>query len=148
MRILMLISVVLASGTLSVAQERKVPDTAARVTMTGCAKGRTFIVRWRSNHEPVTSDVAQGRRFRLSGAKQILADIKKQEGMMVEVTGQVRKSDLSGPSGVAIAGGRVRIGGGSPQSPVYADPARDPHYSQAVIDLESWQPLPESCPNR
>ena len=90
------------------------------------------------------SDVEAGRRFQLSGPKKILNDIKLRESSMIEVTGLVRTSQLS-PGGIAIAGGRIRIGGAVPQSPV-SDPRRDPLYNQVVIDVESWRQLPESCP--
>jgi hypothetical protein len=73
----------------------------------------------------------------------VLDDIKKRQGTMVEITGLVRKSDLSGPGGVTMLGGRVRIGG-APQR----DPVRDPMYNQIVIDVEGFQLLPDSCPTR
>lgn len=136
----------LIAGSRLDAQERPVPKDSARISIPGCAKGRTFIVAARSDGEPVRSDVQPGSRFRLSADKKILADIKKQEGSMVEVTGLVRRSQLAGPGGIPIAGGRIRVGGGLPRDPIYTDPARDPRYNEAVMDVESWRPLPESCP--
>ena len=62
---------------------------------------------------------------------------------MVEITGLVRKSDMAGPGGVSILGGRVRIGGATPR-----DPVRDPMYNQVVIDVEGYQLLPDPCPTR
>jgi hypothetical protein len=128
-------------------QERKVPKDSALVSIQGCAKGRTFIVAERSEHRPTTSDIDPGRRFRLSGPKDILKDIEARERTMIEITGLVRKSQLAGPGGIAIAGGRVRIGGAMPRSPIN-DPARDPAYNQAVIDVESFRLLPDECPKR
>jgi hypothetical protein len=66
---------------------------------------------------------------------------------MVEVTGLVRKSDLERPGGVSLFGGRVRIGGPQPQAPL-SDARRNSNYSEVVIDVESFRPLPESCPSR
>jgi hypothetical protein len=66
---------------------------------------------------------------------------------MIEVTGLIRKSDVNPPQGVAVLGGRVRIGGAVPRSPM-SDPARDPAYNQAVIDVESWRAMPGDCPGR
>ena len=146
--ILILAAMVLASGALAGAQERKVPKDSERVSIPGCANGRTFIVGMPPGHEPVRSDVQEGRRFRLSGPKKLLEEIKIREGMMVEVTGLVRKSQLAGPGGVSIAGGRIRIGGSTPQNPIYADPRRDPLYNQVVIDVESWRQLAEPCRER
>jgi hypothetical protein len=148
MPVLILVALVLFSSSLAHAQEKKVPKDSSRVSMPGCAKGRTFIVAEAPEHEPVRSDVEPGRRFRLSGPKKLLNDIRLHEGSMVEVTGLVRTSQLAAPRGVSIAGGRIRIGGAAPQDPIYADPRRDPLYNQVVIDLESWRQLPEPCPAR
>jgi hypothetical protein len=145
----LLVAVVIASAHhVNGQEERKVPKDSERISIPGCARGRTFIVAARSEHEPVRSEVGPGRRFRLSGEKSILEDIKKREGTMLEVTGLVRKAQLAGPGGVAIAGGRIRIGGAMPRDPIYSDPRRDPGYNEAVLDVESWRPLPDSCPER
>ena len=148
MAFVLFIVLALTAGSRLDGQERPVPKDSARISIPGCAKGRTFIVGARSEPEPVRSGVQPGSRFRLSGQKKTLEEIKKQEGSMVEVTGLVRKSQLAGPGGVPIAGGRIRIGGGVPRGPIYTDPARDPGYNEAVLDVESWRPLPETCPAR
>jgi hypothetical protein len=130
------------------AQDREVPKDSTRISIPGCARGRVFTVAPPIEDEPLRSDVAPGRRFRLAGQKSMLDEIAKREGAMLEVTGLVRKAQLSGQGGIPIAGGRIRIGGGVPQSPTSTDPRRDPGFNQAVIDVESWRPLPESCPAR
>jgi hypothetical protein len=127
------------------AQEREVPKDSARITVQGCARGRTFIVGPRSEHTPGSLEIQPGRRFRLNGPKEILNEIKKREATMVEVTGLVRKGQLSGPGGVSVAGGRIRIGGAVPQA---TDPIRNPAYNEVVIDLEGWRSLPDECPSR
>jgi hypothetical protein len=127
------------------AQERPVPGDSARVAIPGCAKGRAFIVSTTPEHEPTQVEIAPGRRFRLSGPKAILDDIKKHEGRLIEVTGLVRKAALRGPGGIGIAGGRVRIGGGSPVASS-GDPTRTPQgYEQPVLDVEGWRQLGENC---
>src|SRR5688500_437651 len=150
MRNLLLVAAVLAvaSSSLAIAQEREVPKDSERLSLRGCARGRTFIVAPRSEHEPIRSDVEPGRRFRLSGPKKILEEIHARERTMVEVTGLVRKSQVGGPGGVAIAGGRIRIGGGMPRDPIYSDPRRDPMYNEVVMDVESFRALPEECEAR
>jgi hypothetical protein len=150
MRNALLVAATLAivSSSVTAAQEREVPKDSERLSIRGCARGRTFIVAPRSEHEPIRSDVEPGRRFRLSGPKKILDDIKAREVSMLEVTGLVRKSQVGGPGGVAIAGGRIRIGGGMPRAPIYSDPRRDAMYDEVVIDVESFRPLAEECPNR
>jgi hypothetical protein len=127
------------------AQERPVPGDSARVAIPGCAKGRAFIVSESPEHEPAQLAIAPGRRFRLSGPKEILNDIKKYEGRLIEVTGLVRKNALQGPGGIGIAGGRVRIGGGSPVAST-GDPTRSVQgYEQPVLDVEGWRQLGENC---
>jgi hypothetical protein len=127
------------------AQERPVPPDSTRITVSGCAKGVVFTVGPRLEHEPGRSDVPPGRRFRLAGSRTILAEIRKQEGSMVTITGLVRTSQLADPGGVNVGGG-VRVSPGpSPTSP---NVGRDPNFNQVVFDVESWQPRPESCPKR
>ena len=127
------------------AQERPIPSDSARVAIPGCAKGRAFIVTQSPEHEPTQGDIAPGRRFRLSGPKDVLADIKKHEGVLIEVTGLIRKNTLKGPGGIGIAGGRVRIGGGAPVAGA-GDPITSPQgYEQPVLDVEGWRQLGENC---
>ena len=144
--------ILVASGTVLTAQgqEREVPKDSQRITVPGCAKGRTFIVAAREGHEPTSGEIAPGRRFRLSGNKDALKEIEKREGMMVQVTGLVRKADLAGPGGITTGGGRVRIGGGAPQAQVGVGPsgALTGVKTDAVLDVEGWDRLPESCPSR
>jgi hypothetical protein len=127
-------------------QEPKVPDDSTRVTIRGCARDRVLIVAPRSEDQPGTLEVEPGRRFRLSGSKEILDGIKRagSNRAMVLVTGLVRKNSVGEPGGIPIFGGRVRIGGGMPQAGIN-DPKRDPAYNQAMLDVESWRELPESC---
>ena len=128
------------------AQEREVPRDSSRISIPGCATDRQFVVSPPPEDEPIRSDVQPGRRFRLNGAKAVLDAIERREGTMIEITGLVRKSQLAGPGGISIAGGRVRIGG-VPQSPM-SDASRDPMYNVVVIDVESWRQLAGSCQDR
>jgi hypothetical protein len=137
--------VVAAFSAYGYAQEREVPKDSARITVQGCARGRTFIVGPRSEHTPGTLEIEPGRRFRLNGPRKMRDEIKAREATMIEVTGLVRKAQLSGPGGVAIAGGRIRVGGAVPQA---TDPTRNPAYNEVVIDLEGWRSLPDECPSR
>lgn len=124
------------------AQERPVPSDSSRITIPGCARDRLFVVTKPEGRES-TPGIDPGRRFRLAGSRPVLDDIRKREATMVEITGLVRKSDLAGPGGVRLLGGRVRIGGAMPR-----DPVRDPMYNQIVIDVEGFQLLPDPCPVR
>ena len=133
------------SGAVALSQERPVPKDSARISIPGCARGTRFIVGRSPGHEPIRSGIAPGRRFRLNGKKDTIQAIKKQEGMMIEVTGLVRQADLGGPGGVEIGG--VRIGGGPPQAGV-ADVRRNTGGLDPVLDVETWRPLAEGCPRR
>jgi len=135
-------------GPAVAAQERPVPKDSQRVSIPGCAKERRFIVAERPGHEPVRSDIKPGRRFRLNGPRALLAEIRKQDGTMIEVTGLVKRSDL-GERGISVGGG-VRVGGGVPRAPMGGGPGTglEGVYAEAIIDVESWRPLPEACPSR
>jgi hypothetical protein len=143
--VLVLIGVilVLAAAHPAAGQERSVPNDSTRVSITGCAKDRAFVVGTPAGREVTASEIQPGRRFRLSGSRQLLDDIKRREGSMVEITGLVKKSDMAGPGGVTFLGGRVRIGGTTPR-----DPVKDPMYNQVVIDVEGYQLLPDACSDR
>lgn len=131
------------------AQERPVPKDSARVSVTGCVRGHSLIATPRSSTEPTGSRIAPGRRLRLAGNKQLLKDLRTEKRQLVEVTGLMRESQLREP-GIPIGkGGRIRIGGGPPVArDPSQDPRRDPLVNEPVMDVESWRPLPETCPGR
>jgi len=148
MKFLPAILVALISSALLAAQEQaKVPKDSARIAIPGCTRDRVFIVAEAPDHEPVGTRLEPGRRFRLAGKRELLDDIKRREGTMVEVTGLVRKADLEGSGGVRLFGGRVRIGGAQPQAPL-SDVQRNSTYAEVVLDVESYRMLTESCPAR
>ncbi|HEY6509292.1 MAG TPA: hypothetical protein VIY56_14830 [Vicinamibacterales bacterium] len=142
----LLVGVAMAGGVVA-AQEKKPPSDSELLSLPGCAKGRTFIVTEGPEHEPRQVTVAPGRRFRLEGPKDVLNDIKRREGQLIEVTGLVRKSDVAGPGGISAAGGRVQIGAGPPRASM-GDPAREPGYNQAIMDVSAWRLLDGSCKQR
>ena len=125
------------------AQEESVPKDSALVSINGCAKNGIFIVGERREDQPGTLEIQPGRRFRLNGPKALLNEIKAHRRTVMQVTGLIRKSDVP-PQGISVAGGRVRIGGSVPRDAI-SDPARDPAYNQAVIDVRSWKALTGDC---
>jgi hypothetical protein len=125
-------------------QERPVPSNSERLSIPGCAYDRLFIVDVNPEHETRGIDLKPGRRLRLQGPRQLLAEINARKRGMVEITGLMRKSDLV-EDGVSLAGGKVRVTG---RSPVGGNGVRDPGVSQAVIDVESWRLLNFTCPER
>ena len=125
------------------AQEKPVPKDSMRITITGCAKGVAFTVMESPEHES-RSSVPPGRRFRLSGKKALLNDLKRAEGQMIEVTGLIRRGQMD-QGGMPLGGG-VSIGPGP--SPLSGMAGRDANYTQVVLDVEGWRPLPADCPTR
>jgi hypothetical protein len=91
-------------------------------------------------------EIKTGRRFRLTGKKQLLDEIKVREGYMIEVTGIIRRNDLQGPGGITLGGERVRIGGGSPVSGSGSVATSAPQSMNAILDVEGFRPLGEPCP--
>ena len=125
--------------------EKKVPKDSTRISIPGCSKGSAFVVTASPEAERTSTEIATGRRFRLTGQKSLLNEIKAHEGTIIEVTGIIKKSDLNGPGGISLGGGRVRIGGGPPQDPV-GGVGHAPQSGNATLDVEGWRPLGESCP--
>jgi hypothetical protein len=138
-----LLAVVL-SIALAAQEERPVPKDSARVSIPGCSKGSAFVVMDSPEGERTSIEIKTGRRFRLTGKKDLLNEIKAREGYMIEVTGIVRKNDLQS-TGITLGGGRVRIGGGSPVSNGNS-PTQAPQSANAIIDVEGFRPLGEPCP--
>jgi hypothetical protein len=140
-----LLVAVLLGVALAAQEERPVPKDSARVSIPGCSKGSAFVVTESPEGERTSVEVKAGRRFRLTGKKELLNEIKAREGYMIEVTGIVRKNDLQGPGGISLGGGRVRIGGGAPVSNG-GSPTQAPPSANAIIDVEGFRPLGEPCP--
>ena len=148
MRTTLLVGLFLAATLPRVAaQEKPLPKNEVRVQIPGCSYNRTFISGTSPKGEPVGA-IKEGRRFKMNASKDLLADIKKQEPSMIEITGRIRRADLDDTRGVDVGGG-VRVGGGRPQAPVGTGAGGPPvGYNEAMIDVESFRLLPDRCPNR
>jgi len=114
------------------------------LSISGCARGRVFTVGRDPSHEPLGVQLPENMKIRLEGHKDVLADIKKREGSMVEITGLMKQSDTTQP-GIGLAGGRVRI---TPVMPSSRTSGRDPGPPPPVFDVESYRLLNASCPGR
>src|SRR5262245_7902298 len=125
--------------------EKKVPKDSTRISIPGCSRGSAFVVTASPEAERTSTEIKSGRRFRLTGQKALLNEIKAHEGTIIEVTGLIKKSDLT-QSGISLGGGRVHIGPGSPQQPI-SGVGNAPQSVNATIDVEGWRPLGESCPS-
>jgi len=142
------IPVLLCSIGISLAaqEEKPVPKDSVRVSIPGCSRGSAFVVTESPEGERTSIEVKAGRRFRLTGKRDLLDEIKAREGYVIEVTGIVRRNDLEGPGGLTLGGGRVRIGGGPPVAGSGQDPNRAPQSANAILDVEGFRPLGASCP--
>src|SRR5437867_1250862 len=74
---------------------------------------------------------------------QSMAEIKAQEGSMIEITALIKKGQY-GPEGVGIGHG-VRITPG-PQGGIGM--SRAPEINQVMIDVEGWRPVAGTCTAR
>ncbi|MGE3843166.1 MAG: hypothetical protein AB7I50_16460 [Vicinamibacterales bacterium] len=125
-------------------EEKPVDAGSARVTLSGCLKGRAFTVRPPREDEPLNVLIAPGTVFRLAGSKQVMDEVKKRDRSAVQLTGLVRRN--AAPQGMPIAGGRIRIGGmPSNQDPTRIGPARDPLNTVNMFDVESVRVIDGSC---
>ncbi len=139
-----LVALAILQGTPAIGQEGKIPKDSARISIPGCSKNRSFVVvRPTAPHEPVRSEIAPGRRFRLNGKKELIEDIKKHEGSMIEVTGLVRTAQLAGRGGVMVGG--AQISGGPPRAPMTSNARSDSGYDEVIIDVESWRLMTDAC---
>jgi hypothetical protein len=137
----------LTIGIAAAAQEEKpVPKDSVRVSIPGCSKGSAFVVTESPEGERTSLEIRTGRRFRLTGKKEMLNEIKTREGYMIEVTGIIRRNDLQGPGGISLGGGRVRIGGQQPVSGSGSVVNQAPQSANAILDVEGFRPLGEPCP--
>jgi hypothetical protein len=141
----MIIAAAIVVGGRLGAQERKpVPKDSARVSIPGCTKGYIFTAGRRTQDEPGSVSVPEGMHFRMNGPKKMIAEIKTQEGSMIEITGITKRGQFK-PDGVGVGGG-VRIGPGPGMTP--GSMAGSPVANQLSIDVEGWRPVAGSCPSR
>jgi hypothetical protein len=130
----------MVSGPVGAQEKKPVPKDSVRVFVPGCSKGRMFTAGRRTEDRP-GSAVPEGMHLRMNGPKGVMAEIKDQEGSMIEITGLMKKGQF-GQDGVGIGRG-VRIGpapsgGGLP----------DPGAGQTMIDVEGWRLVGGDCPSR
>src|SRR5688500_7589846 len=97
-----LIAVATALSTVAVAaQVKPLPKNEVRVQIPGCAYSRTFISGSAPAGEPVGA-IAEGRRFKMSASKELLASITMQAPSMIEITGRIRRTDLDDTRGIPL----------------------------------------------
>jgi len=132
------------SGPLGAQEKKPVPKDSVRVFIPGCSKGRVFTAGPRTEDQTGGSPIPEGMHLRMNGPKEMMAEIKRQEGSRIEITGLMKKGQ-AGQEGVAIGRG-VRISPGPSSSGGGLGPS--PGVSQIMIDVEGWRRVAGDCPSR
>jgi hypothetical protein len=134
----------LLGGPLGAQETKPVPKNSVRVFIPGCSKGFVFTAGPRTGDQPGGSGIPEGTHLRMSGPKEMMAEIKRQQGSRIEITGLIKKGQVV-QDGVGIGRG-VRITGGP--SPSGGSVLPDPGAGQIMIDVEGWRPVLGDCPSR
>ena len=134
------VAILLLSGVVGAQEPKPVPKDSVRVFIPGCSKGYVFTAGPRTVDQP-GSALPEGTHLRMNAPKKTMAEIKGQEGSMIEISGLMKKNDLV-PNGVGI--GPVRVVGGASMSG--GGPLPSPVSNQIVIDVEGWRRIPGACP--
>ena len=93
-------------------ETRPVPKDSMMVEARGCLKGRVFTATSPVEHDgALRGPDISGKHFRINGKKDLINQVKRNDGHLVEITGVVRKADLSNDGvGFKVGGARVVIG--------------------------------------
>src|SRR5579859_4899874 len=111
----------------------KVPKDSVFVVVNGCLKGRVLRAFDVRQPDTTTGPTVRNKAFRLSGKKDLMNQVKRNDGSRVQVTGLIKKSALLEP-GMKFKGGRIAIGGGTHgTSPMTSLP--DPADTVVVMDI-------------
>lgn len=136
---------VLSIVPLAAQETRPVPKDSVRVFVPGCSKGYVFTAGRRTEDSPGTA-FPEGTHLRMNGRKDLMADIKGQEGSMIEITGIVKKGQII-DDGVGAGGVRVRQGNSGPSSPL-GGAVQSAGSGYISIDVEGWRRIPGECRTR
>jgi len=139
---LVIAAALVALGGSLVAQENKpVPKDSVRVAIPGCTKGQIFTAAARTTEEAGSVSIPEGTHLRMNGPKQMMKEIKANEGSMIVITGLMKKGQF-GPGGVKVGRGvRVTVGSSQP-----GGITGNPDVYQIMIDVEGWRQAAGSCP--
>ncbi len=122
---------------------KAIPKDSIEVEARGCLKGRVFTATAVEDEGGQRGPDVVGRRFRVSGSRDILDLVKKHHGHRVAVVGIVRKSALADQGiGMKVGGTRIVIGaqGGHPPRADQRTTAPVP-----VMDVTAVRDLADRC---
>jgi hypothetical protein len=110
----------------------KIPKDSIEAVITGCLKGHVIRASDVRQTDTTSGVNITGHTFRVAGKKDVMAQVKENDGRRVELTGLIKKSSLIEP-GVKFKGGRVMVGGGaSGGTGARIDPAEN------VVVIDTW----------
>jgi hypothetical protein len=118
-----------------------VPKDSVELVVIGCLKGRVLKAVENRQADVENSPLVGDRSFRLAGKKDVMDEVKRQDGHLVEVSGLVKRSSLD-DKGAQV--GRVTVGGGSPVSGV-GGRMPSPAENVVVMDATSVRLRSSSC---
>ena len=70
------------------------PKDSVELVISGCLKGRVLAVSDVRQTDTQSGPIVKSRSFRVAGKKDIMNEVKENDGHLVEVTGIVKKSSL------------------------------------------------------
>jgi hypothetical protein len=126
-------------------EKPKIPKDSVLVVVEGCLKGRVLSATDVRQPDAESGPPVRQKSFRLSGKKDLMNEVKANDGQRVRITGLIQKSALIEP-GMKIKGGRVVIGGGSGTASSGSH-IPDPVENVVVMDMTDVQALGGSCRN-
>jgi nucleoside-diphosphate-sugar epimerase len=141
---MLLLAIVIGSTPLFAQETKPVPKDSMRVAIPGCTKGQIFTAARRTEEEPGSINVPEGTHIRMNGPKKLIAEIKAQEGSMIQITG-IMKRGQAAPGGIRLGGG-VGISAGPVAGPGGQTPSAVG--GQLFIDVEGWRVANGTCPGR
>jgi hypothetical protein len=144
-RLAVVLACAAAAAPLAAQQEErpKVPKDSVEVTVTGCLKGRVLSAADVRQTDVQSGPIVRQRAFRLAGKKDLMKEVKENDGQRVEIVGLIKKSALM-ESGMKFKGGRVAIGGGT-MTAGNSGQAPDPAENVLVMDVSAVQALGGTC---
>ncbi len=131
----------LSAAVVNSPQERpRIPKDSVELVVIGCLTGRVLKASDVRFVDTERGPDVRSRSFRLAGKRDVMKEVQRENGRLVEVTGLVKRSALD-DQGVKVTP-RVEIGGGSPVS---RSGMPSPADSVTVMDVSSIRTRASSC---
>jgi hypothetical protein len=134
------LTVLSAAAPASPQEKPRVPKDSVEIVVIGCLTGRALKASDVKFVDTTSGPDVRSRTFRVAAKGEVMTDIKRENGHLVEVTGLVKRSALD-DTGMKI-GKHVEIGGGSPVS---RSGIPSPADSVPVMDVSSVRRRAMSC---